>query len=431
LLFTLPWLELAPAQSRIIPGLNLVTINYIACWLLSLRERKIEYSNCPFTFAILFQFLVVFGSWILVSTIGEPPVGYDVVDNLYVIKRRFLYLILFFITLNLSQSEEEIKKNLQIIFASVFLIGVQVFRQYLEIGTTKRLGDVLGYNNGGTFFSLYYAIPLLFLLARKQIFENWNSRILTFGIPIIALIFSIWALILSQSRGAWLGFAASVGVLALLRSKKILVALSLLLLLAIQTSVLDRILPAVVVERIEYTTSGARDGNKFEGSAQGRLFMYQAGIRMFVESPILGKGTGTFPYHLPYYSNYRIPTRRSPHSEWIRALAENGIVGLAAFGFIFFVAFAQGFKLLRSSRDFPENALARNLAICFIACTVSLAINSTFGVRFFNATINGYFWIIAANTYIYIRIFERTHVQTANINSLEPHDEYQSVTCAN
>lgn len=68
----------------------------------------------------------------------------------------------------------------------------------------------------------------------------------------------------------------------------------------------------------------------------GRSDLYVAGVRMFLEHPVAGIGTGSFQTAWGQLANtegLRLSTRRpkSAHSGWVKILAENGVLGIIVF----------------------------------------------------------------------------------------------------
>jgi O-antigen ligase len=107
------------------------------------------------------------------------------------------------------------------------------------------------------------------------------------------------------------------------------------------------------------------------GSLQQRMVMWRTTLRMIEDRPILGVGTGGFldgyRPHMPDLGWQRFESG-DPHNQYLKILAEQGIVGLAAF--LFFI-----FRVLTCPGEMPYRELA--LAAMVAWCATSLA-NSHF-----------------------------------------------------
>lgn len=135
--------------------------------------------------------------------------------------------------------------------------------------------------------------------------------------------------ITSFSRGGFAGLAA-VALFIFAKSKQKFLALLLMLIFA--TAILI-CAPAGYWEEMKTIESqGAQ-----EGTGRARVEMWKAGLRMFLDNPVLGVGPQNFGIWLPdYYVSYdaRQPENlwgRAAHSLYVTLLAETGLVGTLLF----------------------------------------------------------------------------------------------------
>ena len=142
------------------------------------------------------------------------------------------------------------------------------------------------------------------------------------------LVFPVcgWAILVSQTRSAWLGILAGLGTVALLRAPK------LLWLLAAAVAVVLIFRPAFVTERLTVTDASSRD----------RIWMWQAGVDMIREKPIFGQGPDMVQ---TVYPEYRWPGAPNPrtdhlHNNALHIAAERGLPCLA--WWLWWVASAMG-----------------------------------------------------------------------------------------
>jgi O-antigen ligase len=198
---------------------------------------------------------------------------------------------------------------------------------------------------GGTFGNRNFmahlvalGLPLLLLLTLRA------SRRGTLALGSVGLALAIGALVLSRSRAAWLGAAASIAFLAveglwigrlwddrLLRRRVLALAVT-----GLSGLVLALGLPNRLNWRSDspYFDSLTGVANFREGSGRGRLIQYANTARMALDHPILGVGPGNWPVHYPRYmspgdpsfdADDVIPTNPWPSSDWVAIASERGL----------------------------------------------------------------------------------------------------------
>jgi O-antigen ligase len=164
------------------------------------------------------------------------------------------------------------------------------------------------------------AFVSLMLLAR---FSGWiigglpKPSYLVIGASGVNLVL----LLLTQTRGAWIGFAAGLAVLAAHgRSKKRrrwFVIIGVLAIVAILASASLR----------------TRIASISISNSSGRNLIWQQAYDKFVENPVLGNGFGTFRAYSPYLVEVRLQEgnmTESAHNQILQILAELGLLGLVA-----------------------------------------------------------------------------------------------------
>lgn len=183
------------------------------------------------------------------------------------------------------------------------------------------------------------------------------------------------AVFLSGSRGSMLATVIVATIFLLRTQKKWVGALVVVTILAGGSLLLNE----AHWERIKSAASFEQDSN-----AQIRLTLWSAGIDMFAHNPVLGVGPGNFaPIYGSEYGQ-RFTGEWVPHSIYIQALAELGIVG-----FLLLLAILFGtLRTLSSSRkqtkvDGPpsfEYRMATGLMLSLIAFMIN---GATITVLFF------------------------------------------------
>jgi O-antigen ligase len=166
-----------------------------------------------------------------------------------------------------------------------------------------------------------------------------------------AICFGLIAMgiVLSLSRGAWVGVAISLGVMAMAwspRARKLVIPLAALGILLVGLAMLG-LLPASLSTRITSVTDnfGVFDVRSVQLSSENfavveRMAHWQAGWYMFQDYPFLGVGPGNYP---AVYEEYYIPPWREPlghaHNYYLNMAAEAGVPGLLALLLVLGLAF--------------------------------------------------------------------------------------------
>ncbi len=192
---------------------------------------------------------------------------------------------------------------------------------------------------------LGYLLPVAASLALGTVARWWRKRTVQQAVAagLYGLVAGLLALgiLMSWSRGAWLGAAASALVVVGFRSRRtaLLSLLAVLLLGLLITVIGTAALPGSIGDRLNdlggYFTGpdpARTEITDVNFSVLERLAHWQAGWRMFEAHPWLGVGIGNYA---AAYSAYQLPHWYAPlghaHNVFINFLAETGILGAGAF----------------------------------------------------------------------------------------------------
>jgi O-antigen ligase len=165
------------------------------------------------------------------------------------------------------------------------------------------------------------------------------------GLMLAVLIAGIMATV---SRGGVLGLVAAMAFTFYDRGS---VSLRLLLVPTLAAMMLGMLVLAGLNDR----SSGAYKHGEIDASAQGRLDVWAAGVRMAARNPVSGVGFGQFAdNHLAYASNPAEWESRDAHNSFIKAAAETGLVGFIPFMALVFLTFRVAYQ--RRKADVPEDS---------------------------------------------------------------------------
>jgi O-antigen ligase len=200
---------------------------------------------------------------------------------------------------------------------------------------------------------------------------------------LLLIFFNSYSLIYSFSRGSYIGFLVGVLFIGSFRSRKILLPLLIVFLIFWKSLV-----PLSVVERVEgtFVEQGARSDiitvGELNLETAGRTELWDKALDYFFENPLFGTG----------YNTYNILAGRDTHNSYLKFMAEQGIVGLFIYLWLYFLAFKSGWRLYRQA----DEELAKALGFGFMSAVVgSIALNF-FGDRWTYLQLGGLYWILWA-----------------------------------
>ncbi len=174
----------------------------------------------------------------------------------------------------------------------------------------------------------------------------------------VALVATGLGIILSLSRGAWLGLLIALAVMALVwsaRTRRFVAPTATVLVLVGLLGILGA-LPLALATRVTSVVDnfGIFDARLVPPTSENfavveRMAHWQAGWEMFLDHPWLGVGPGNYP---AVYERYAIAGWREPlghaHNYYLNMAAETGLVGLTTFLLFLYFAFRAILRLVRT-----------------------------------------------------------------------------------
>jgi putative inorganic carbon (HCO3(-)) transporter len=259
-----------------------------------------------------------------------------------------------------------------------FLILDRFYRAFGTFQQPNPFGGFMGISAALAIGALLGMGTRLFIDIRngkRWIVSDW----LWLGFLIFASMTTLLALVMSWSRGAWLGFAAGTVVLVFFLPKKrwkgaLLVVFGLT---AALMMLLFNLVPSAISGRIITIGEDLQVGDvrgelvTIENFAViERLAHWQAGIDMARDNLLLGVGFGNYEVAYEDYGllNWVHPLGHA-HNYYINILAETGILGAIAYLFLWAIIFAQAIRLL-PKLDWSERGVALGLLTAWTALTV-------------------------------------------------------------
>ena len=331
------------ASTALLVGLYLSA--FVAAWRdREFRDDVLRSRRQPLTAALAFFSLVAYVGILYTEKYAD---GFNVANKFVELPVIYLFVSAF---LQSVRSEEERTRQAESLLLS-FIVGL----------TALNLFGLMTFF--GAFGGVRYALPLTPLGLHHIWFSNINALGLYAGASFLLfsprgrslrarvllgsfLLVSVLCILLSTSRTAWFSIATTLAIMAAatIRSKKTVALVALLSILTLAAVyrfvplVHDRI-NLVVEELTTYSTD-----RYAESSTGGRLLMWRATLIMIKAHPLIGVGTGDFPYTLNVMRKQlrtRVVPRfllgfNQPHNMYLFAMATNGVAGLTALLYIFY-----------------------------------------------------------------------------------------------
>ena len=274
-------------------------------------------------------------------------------------------LLLFYI---LFQDLVKNNKRLKIVLFTLFITGIiySLITVGIELQThVQRVGLTKIQNPNHLAMSL-----IIGFLVTPYILKTLKSHFLKI-ITILGILVSIVAIIMTGSRGAWVGLViAFVLTFLIIKSKVIrprnLIIIGIIIVIFIFALYQTGVISQYTVKRITTIT----DIRENRGGA-GRLNIWKVGLEMIKYNPIIGVGLNNFSVRFENYiapadmeGKYHMYPGCGPHNMFLSIQGELGIIGLVLFLLFFWTTF----KSLLPHRQDPR-AIIGILLLTFIFFT--------------------------------------------------------------
>src|SRR6185295_7085135 len=218
-------------------------------------------------------------------------------------------------------------------------------------------------------------------------------------VPIVGVVMTHLALLLTYTRSAWLGWIVAVAVLLILKWPKALAWVVPVAILAISLAPLPFF--SRVISSFDIKQSSNLD----------RIRMAEAGVEIIKDYPLLGVGPANVKEVYPLYRKHDAPRFRIPHlhNNVIQLWAERGVLALVAYLFLQFLFLRQCAR--------AWGGPATMFAEIGVAVTVALAAAGMFEFNFGDTEV---FWILLDIFAIVIAFVERPLPNELRLDTVLP-----------
>jgi len=297
------------------------------------------------------------------------------------------FIILISITLFETKILINFKKFIYKLLLPIMTLGITIASSYIIYNyfssTLRRATGVFSnVNDTGTLL----IISLILIISYFEYLNN-NYKYLV----LIPGLLNLLALLLTFSRGAFIGFIAGLAIYNL-RSKKHLVIFILIFILI-----------------FSFIYSNPKLNKRFIKSLtiednMDRINIWMSSLKMIKAHPIQGVGPGNFP---KVYPSYRWVEKKSnryksfAHNIFLNMAVETGIVGFILFTILIILVLSMGIKL------FNNNPIHRGI----VAALIAVLIHNQFDCTVLKFEVGVVFWALIG---LILAIYQKENPEKSN-----------------
>ena len=318
----------------------LALLGLYALWIISIRrdrsqlmDESLHHPRLTFVGKMTLGFVVAG----LLSLLGARNLSYA----LYQLWIYFTLLALYFYLANNITSQKEL-----LFLISLFIIGLVIQNIIMEMvslgvlnsgtisGTIQRvMGTYRSANDAGGYLAEVLCILLACLALKLPRGQKWILG--------AVLLFTIYNLVGTESRGAWISAAVGIIVIGIVSVAKKWIGMRSLVFALIMVSIFAVLFSGTIINR------WTADDN---GSADARGPLAQIALNMIKANPVVGVGLNNFGVVL---FDYVDPDQFSAwlhivHNNWLLVWSETGTIGLLFYLVFWLACLVQAIRLVRS-----------------------------------------------------------------------------------
>ena len=359
------------------------------CAILSAFKPKDTFLNRPIALFLLVCILSAAGSafW------GQS------LHNL--LTKTLEWFIVYFLTVEVFQRKKHIYIAISVFAFTAFSTVIDSLVQFyitnkdifnghvIEPGSRATAGFKTPNGLGG-YLTIFIPGLLAWILLGKQ-----KLRYLPIMIPILLL--SVWSLMTTLSRGAWMGVflgALLLLLLILLPGRKVEFYFSL--------GIIGIILGLFFVFFLILINGPGQEFLSRYHSIHMRTGIWKDSLNMIRDKPIFGHGINTF---MMVFQAYRQNPNMDPtyaHNCYIQMASEVGLTGLFAFFWIMAQAFHQPLRKIKLGLAQDQNMTA--LTAGLLCGIFAFLIHSLFDTNFYSLQLSVYLWVMVGTLVAIMKI---------------------------
>ena len=379
-IFTKPeiWLTFVIVGAPFLPTMLVLAIELFTAFTLFLKATLNDNFELKFfktnPWIISFVIVVIISAITSFSTVESYKIGLLI----------SAFVLFYFIFINTVNSKEQLLFYLKVFVLSGTLSALYGLYQYFfgDIYSQEWLDEDMfeeikmrvysTFSNPNVFGEyLLLVIPFSAVLCLNS--KTWIKRLFwlgNFGVLMLALV-------LTFSRGCWLGIIFSLFILAILVDKRLIWFAMLALIIA------PFVLPTTIIERF------LSIGNMSDTSTSYRVYIWLGTIAMLKDFFWCGIGLGTTSFNLvyPLYSYNEVVAPHS-HSLYLQLFVEYGLIGFIVFIGVLYNFYKEQFISYVKSKNY--------ISIASIAAMSGFLLQSATDYTWYNYRVVLVFWMVIA-----------------------------------
>lgn len=305
---------------------------------------------------------------------------------------RTIYITVFFL---LAVDYFKNSKNVLIFFWVYFLAMILPIVYSINYHSQHDYTQAFSYEVGEPFYNdhtIYAAclamlIPVFLMVIVK--YGKLKKRKLQIA-SFFSLLMLIIAILLSYSRAGWLSLVVVLGVLIAINLRVRFYQATIVIVVFLTVIFIngDRIIDKVKENDVESSEGFLNHAKSVanistDNSNIERLNRWVCAIRMFEDKPVLGYGPGTYPFQYGQFQlsqemtwvSVRDGSVGGVHSEYLKPLAEMGLIGFLLFLTIIIGTLKIGLDLIQAKERHTDRELLIGIYLGFITYLVHGIVN--------------------------------------------------------
>jgi O-antigen ligase len=338
-----------PAQLRSTLNAGIILI-LLGAGLLSLLRHRIQVLRIPTV-----REYVLFLAVVSVSILNAP----DLRASLQEFLRLVSHLVLFIVVYNIIKTRKHIFQFLAVFLLATVVPNLVGMHSVLSASRGFRYVSIprmYGATGSGPSHALFLVTPIIIAVVLLANARSSRTR-LAWGFILVSLLVPFYY---TLARAAWMGLAAGLALMGrvLRRSKLRWIVVMILIILLLVT---------FTAPGMSERFAALRDAT-VDPSTQNRLALWKAALQQFRRSPIIGLGFGTIDAVVGLLAHGKEVVT---HNDYIRVLADTGIIGLCCFFLLYLQVLRHGVRSFRTLEDPVFRGLAAGFLGAWVAYMVA------------------------------------------------------------
>lgn len=299
---------------------------------------------------------------------------------------------LYTIVVNQVLTRSLTQRLMQVLFLAAVLNGLYGIAQHVSGGMDlfqfegyeriRRVGDQVRATGVFDHYMTFSGQMLLLGLFGTGLLLFWARGPISFILAGMVAVFT-GGLLSSWTRNAWLGLVAGLLVIGGFKGRKAFALLTVSVIFAIL--LLVAFYPGLRIRTVSMTNL------KTDQSNLERIRMWRATLDMIQDRRLFGVGIGNYKAVLDQYrGRYGASPHSHAHNTLLQVTAENGLIGLLAYLFVWYVFFREGIRTARATSD----RFSRGVAVGAVGGLVGFHVAGLFEYNLGDSEVAMMMWFI-------------------------------------